>query len=364
MEGSIDGPRGCSEHELAQVVDVGNTVMRILAGKPANWGHSWPHVYCASNIDNVRLIKVENQVVSSMAIFTTEVRAGALTLKVGGINGVVTLPEFRRQGLAGLLLEDCHAKMLSDGCDIGLLHTNIHDWYRRFDWENGSRERVYNLDRGSIIYLPGLKDVDIEEGVDEHLDEVITLHDGEPYGARRERKLYRILFSRPRYRTYLARRDGGTIAYAVVARDRIVEYGGPAKTVAGLIREIFAQIDDPSASTSTVDNRRVALTGHLRVTASPGGNGLGKYLEELGIPHQLAYLGMIRIINPAQLMNKIAPRITVEEKGEVIILDDGGERLERDRRGLVKFLFGPERVTSFADDVLPFPFYQWPADKV
>ena len=56
MEGSIDGPRGCSEHELAQVVDVGNIVMRITAGQPANWGHSWPHVYCASNMDNVRLI--------------------------------------------------------------------------------------------------------------------------------------------------------------------------------------------------------------------------------------------------------------------------------------------------------------------
>lgn len=73
---------------------------------------------------------------------------------------------------------------------------------------------------------------------------------------------------------------------------------------------------------------------------------------------------MIRIINPTQLINKIAARIMVEEKGKVIILDDGGERLERDRRGLVKLLFGPEHITSFADDVLPFPFYQWPADKV
>ena len=245
MEMLLDGPRACGEYELAQVLDVGNIVMRILAGRPANWGHSWPHVCCASNIENVRLIKVENQVVSSMAIFMTEVRAGDLTLKVGGINGVATLPEFRRHGLAGLLLEDCHAKMLSDGCDIGLLNTNICDWYRRFEWENGSTERVYRLDRGSIVYLPELKGVDIEEGVEEHLDEIITLHEGESCGARRERELYRILLSRPRYRTFLARRDGDTIAYAVVARGRIVECGGEAETVAGLIREVFARLDDP-----------------------------------------------------------------------------------------------------------------------
>ncbi len=364
MEMLLDGPRGCREYELAQVLDVGNVVMRILAGQPANWGHSWPHVYCASNIDNVRLIKLEYQVVSSMAIFTTEVRVGALTLKVGGINGVVTLPEFRRHGLAGLLLEDCHAKMLSDGCDISLLNTNINDWYRRFDWENGSTERVYHLDRGSIVYLPELKGVDIEEGVDEHLDELITLHEGESYGAHRERELYRILLSRPRYRTYLARRDGDIIAYAVVAKGRIVEYGGEAETVTGLIRDVFARLDDPSVSTSTVDDRREPLTGHLQVTASPSGNGLGDYLGKFGIPHQLVYLGMIRIINPPQLINKIAPRITVEEEGDKVILDDGGEHLQMDRRGLVKLLFGPERFTSFADDVLPFPFYQWPADKV
>ena len=360
----LDGPRGCREYELAQVLDVGNVVMRILAGQPANWGHSWPHVYCASNIDNVRLIKVEYQVVSSMAIFTTEVRAGALTLKVGGINGVATLPEFRRHGLAGLLLEDCHAKMLSDGCDIGLLNTAIYDWYRRFDWENGSTEKVYYLDRGSIGYLPQLKDVDISEGVEEHIDDVIALHEGESYAARRERGLYPILLSRPHYRTYLARRDGDTIAYAVVARGRIVEYGGEAETVAGLIREVFARLDDPSASTSTVDDGREPLTGHLQVTASPSGNGLGDYLGKFGIPHQLAYFGMIRIINPAQLINKIAPRITVEEEGDKVILDDEGERLQMDRRALVKLLLGPERVTSFADDILPFPFYQWPADKV
>ena len=364
MEMLLDGPRGCREYELAQVLDVGNVVMRILAGRPANWGHSWPHVYCASNIDNVRLIKVEYQVVSSMAIFTTEVRVGALTLKVGGINGVATLPEFRRHGLAGLLLEDCHAKMLSDGCDIGLLNTAIYDWYRRFDWENGSTEKVYYLDRGSIGYLPQLKDVDIAEGVEEHIDDVIALHEGESYAARRERGLYPILLSRPHYRTYLARRDGDTIAYAVVARGRIVEYGGEAETVAGLIREVFARLDDPNVSTSTVDDCREPLTGHLQVTASPSGNGLGDYLGEFRIPHQLAYLGMIRIINPAQLINKIAPRITVEEEGDKVILDDEGERLQMDRRGLVKLLFGPERVTSFADDILPFPFYQWPADKI
>ena len=78
-------------------------------------------------------------------------------------------------------------------------------------------------------------------------------------------------------------------------------------------------------STSTVDDRREPLTGHLQVTASPSGNGLGDYLGKFGIPHQLVYLGMIRIINPPQLINKIAPRITVEEEGDKVILDDGGE---------------------------------------
>ena len=386
---TIDGPRACQSHELAPTLDVGTAVMRLEQDRPPTWGHSWPHIYCAENLENVRIIKVGHQVVSSMAIFHTDVLARTgqgktIMLRVGGINGVATLPEFRRHGFAGQLLLDCHAKMRADGCDIGLLVTGIHNWYRRFGWENGAQRWTFTVDRGSSCYLPVLDPaLHVAEvtNAPSALAEIAILHRQAELGAQRRSELDGLLLTRLGNRVFGAWHHDKLVAYAVVRNHAVEEYGGPAATVAGLIRTIFEEADDSAASTSGQKNN-FPWTLWMQIHTPPVDTGLGLLLGNLGLPCKQDYLGMICIMNPQQLMDKIAPRIRVEESAGAEEACGAGERgLKKEdtaqlilrtghiqhyisRRQLVKLLFGPERPLTPFQDLQPLTFYQWPLDEV
>ncbi|MEZ4860387.1 MAG: GNAT family N-acetyltransferase [Caldilineaceae bacterium] len=370
---TIDGPRACRPYELAPTLDVGTAVMRLEQGADPNWGHSWPHIYTPDNLANVRIIKVDEQVVSSMAILPTTVQAQtaqgeAVTLTVGGINGVATLPAFRRRGFGGQLLQDCHAKMMADGCDIALLSTGIDNWYRRFGWENGGQQWSYTLDRRSCTYLPPLDSavtVEVVATATAALDEIAALHSQEALGARRRRDLYPSLLFRLEGRLYCARQAGRLLAYVVVRNQQILEYGGATEPVAGLIRTVFTHLDDRSRPTSGRDAggepRRVRLTIHT----PPRRTGLSQLLNEVGLPYSRTYLGMIRVINLPQLLRKVAPQCVVsEESEEQVVLTDGATQQRLTRGDLVKWLFGPERFPALTIPGLPLTFYQWPLDWV
>jgi hypothetical protein len=362
----VEGPRECRPHELAQVLDLINLVLRVDAAKLPTIGRDWTQIYRPSNLDNVRILKINHQIISAISIYPTDVKAGSHRIKVGGINGVVTHPDFRKRGLAGNILRDCHAKMRADGCDIGLLSTVIFDWYRRFGWENGALSRAFTLDRNIARYLPPF-DAELVAGPVINVPGIAALHDSEPLSADRSLETYRILLERPHLQTFAARQAGRTVAYTVLRDDVIVEYGGPATAVAALIGEIYRRRDDLSVSTSTYERGRAprAPTPLVEIETPPADDGLGHFLADLGLPARFSYLGMFRIIDAHQLLGKIAPRIAIERDDEdELELRDGSERLTISRRDLVKLCFGPERITSFASDALPVPFYQWRLDRV
>lgn len=369
----IDGPRACSLYELAPALDVGTAVMRLEQNMPPTWGHSWPHVYCSENLENIRIIKANHQVVSSMAIFTTMVRAQsaaaeAVTLTVGGINGVATLPSFRRRGFARQLLRDCHAKMEVDGCDIALLSTGIDNWYRRFGWERGATQWTFTIDRGSYRYLPalgGAMQVDEATTSMSALAEVRVLHKKELLGAQRRSEIDPLLLTRLGSRVVIARQNARLLAYIVLRNNQILEHGGTSEVAAGLVRAVFEREDDSTRSTSGRDDSGAASTLHMTIYTAPVNLGLGSLLSRLGFPLNRSYLGMIRIINAKQLLQKVAPHLIVEENNEEeVVVRDRSNRYRIDRREMVKWLFGPERNDIIPGDVLPVTFYQWPLDWV
>jgi hypothetical protein len=366
LNGAVDGPRACRDHELPMVLDLTNLVMRVDAGRPPTYGHDWPHVYSPANLANVRVLFRDGELASSIAIFPTTARVAAAELRVGGINGVVTHPELRNQSAAGLVLRDCHRKMLEDGCDLALLSTVIVDWYRRFGWELGALQQTFVLDRNTIRYLPTIPDLEVAVAGAADRAALRALHEREPLGARRAAELWPILLGRPLVTAYVARQRDRVVAYAVVSGDAVIESGGPGGLAAVLVAELYRRRDDPAVSTSTYERGRAPRlpTLRLRVHLPPGDDGLGAYLQRLGVPGQLDYLGMIRILNARQLLGKLAPRVVVErEEEDAVTLRDGAEVLTLSRRDLVKLCLGPERITAFASDVLPAPFFQFPLDR-
>ena len=113
-------------------------------------------------------------------------------------------------------------------------------------------------------------------------------------------------------------------------RDRptIIEYGGDATVVAGLIRYVFEDHLDPDRPTSGRDTQAMPLSPRLMVQTPPVEDPVSTMLTELGVPREESHMGMLRIVNAAQLLAKVAPGIeVVAEREESLDLSDGQTRL-------------------------------------
>jgi len=345
----IEGPKGCEEHEFGATLDLLNLVFRTSEGRSPDMGQSYPHMYRESNRENLRIIKVNGKVISHVGIFPAQVAIGDVTIKVGGIGGVATHPDYRQRGYAGLLLKDCIRRMEEKGFDLSILWTGINDYYRRFGWENGGCENVYLLDRGNISLLPELRGYQIEEGIGDNLEQIHSLHEREPLRVIRDKIMASVLLSRPGLETYTALRDSEVQAYLTIGGERVLDYGGIPEAVAGLIRDVFKR----------------KLLKRMDLSTPSVNYGLPRILDDLRIPKHINYLGMLRIINLGSLLEKLGlTDIAFEEKSDEITLSRKGDVVRLNRRKLVKLIFGPERVSDFGKDIFPVSLYWWRLDHM
>lgn len=75
------------------------------------------------------------RMVSALQIVRREVRVGQVTLTLGGIANVGTVPAYRSKGYSTQLLRDAITVMENDGFDLSMLFTGIHGFYARLGWE-------------------------------------------------------------------------------------------------------------------------------------------------------------------------------------------------------------------------------------
>ena len=130
--GRIVGPKGACVEEFAEIIDFLNHVFRANVGRRPSMGGDYPHLYNPSNVRYLRDIQVDERIVSCVAIYPCTVRSNEWDLKIGGIGGVATDPEYRRRGLAGRNLEDCLRVMEEEEFDLSILWTGINDYYRHW----------------------------------------------------------------------------------------------------------------------------------------------------------------------------------------------------------------------------------------
>jgi GNAT superfamily N-acetyltransferase len=79
---------------------------------------------------------VGKRMVSAVQIVRREVRVGQVTLTLGGIANVGTVPAYRSKGYSTQLLRDAMTVMENEGFDFSMLFTGIHGFYARLGWES------------------------------------------------------------------------------------------------------------------------------------------------------------------------------------------------------------------------------------
>jgi predicted N-acetyltransferase YhbS len=357
-----EGPRRAEEHELVQVVELADMV--LMQNNPGH-GHAWAHVYRTGNLGNICVAKHRGRVVHASAMYFHTVATPTGQVRVAGLSGVCTHPDYRRHGIGSRAMLYCLDYMRAQGAHLGLLSTPVPDWYRKFGWENAGAEDTYCFDRGNIALLPHWTRFQIREAVPADQSKVLHLLNRQPGGGRAA-DIDRILLDIKQPLTMVADQGGQILGFARTARRRVIEYAGEAEVVAALVRAVFERLDDPHLSTTDRDSRNApVLDASLRLVSPAYETQLSHCLDELGIPYSRKYLGMIRIIDPAGLMEEFGLKgaaVTVE--GESTTVSYQGEKATFDARSLAKLLCGPERLSPFCAELLPVLFYVWPWDRV
>ena len=148
---SVDGPRVMRLDERQDLIDHVNRVMRQEVDVAPTYGEDWPHVHQPENVENIQVIREDDQIVASTAIFPHDTRIGDVRLRIGGINGVSTDVAYRRRGYATRVLDACIERMAELGSHISLLSTGVPSWYRKQGWEYGGTVRVYRIRPGKSV---------------------------------------------------------------------------------------------------------------------------------------------------------------------------------------------------------------------
>ena len=370
LPAGYEGPGPCEPYDLPAVLDLANLVLRTLnvpAGAPGrapSIGSDYAHVYNPGNLDNIRVVRFNGRVVSSVAIYPTEVKTPLGTLRVGGINAFVTHPNHRRRGIGEAVLLDSHARMVGDGCHVALLGTRIQDYYRKYGWESAGQQRGFMFDRGNVALLPDASAYDVSSDWLPIREQVHALYAAKHQGAIRSLDRFTYLARRKFGQVMVARRSKRVVAYAGVSETSVREYGGAPADVLALLRRVFAEVDDPSVRTSERPPGRRA-TVEMIVTTPAAADAVADRLLNLGIPSSLEYMGMLLVLDGPGLFEALGIRVAAEMTDDAgwILTSDAG-RAALSEHEFVKLVFGPERIVDFGRRVFPIPFYQWPADRV
>jgi GNAT superfamily N-acetyltransferase len=91
--------------------------------------------------ENVWVASASGNLVSCVQIFPRQLRISGQPVPTGGIGSVFTLPEYRRSGIAGALLERAVAVMAGSGLELSLLFAARIPWYTRLGWRSWPVER-------------------------------------------------------------------------------------------------------------------------------------------------------------------------------------------------------------------------------
>jgi predicted N-acetyltransferase YhbS len=219
------------------------------------------------------------RIVSHAEVLEMPVRYGEVTLRMGAVSGVVTLPEWRGRGLASAVMERLVAEMTARQIPFSLLMTGSQAFYERLGWSEwtppGRSMRwadalgmVDQHARGGPAQGPGARrgpePYVIAPYKPADLGEMMALYDrysaGRPVTLLRPERYWRSVMRRwlevteypgQRNEVYVARHQGRLVAYGFVFSEEDALFLSEVayeerETVAPLVRAVVEGAGDPA----------------------------------------------------------------------------------------------------------------------
>lgn len=124
--------RGARETELAEVIDLQCQVFR-----PDGHTRFWDYLRKDASFhpDQLRVVVVDGRIAATLRVWDRVMRFGAIPVRMGGIGGVCTHPDFRGAGYARAMMQEVIDYLRASGYVVGVLFTIIGgEFYRRLGW--------------------------------------------------------------------------------------------------------------------------------------------------------------------------------------------------------------------------------------
>jgi GNAT superfamily N-acetyltransferase len=279
--------------------------------------------------ENVWVAVDAGQLISCVQIFPRPLRVRGEAVPTGGIGSVFTLPDGRRRGISGALLNRAALAMSESGYELSLLFTDRIAWYTRLGWRSHVVSRTLLQGRDSPPPSAGLETLRFDPARD--LAAVRAIHEqysGELDGTVvRDGPLWTASLANagnPEEDFRVARDGGQVLAYAratVLWGFRVItefgRRGGGVAALADLLTGMIGErafagnlhldpelegslddrgisrqrIEDPSAMLRCID--AAALAERLDV-APPAGGDSGAWLETVLPAERFAFWGADR----------------------------------------------------------------------
>ena len=348
---SFDGPRACRKDEIPEVIALVDKAMRESSDQTMLT--DYPLVYQDDNLDNIRILKKDGELVSVVPFIPWEVRIEDCRFTIGIISPTATAPAHRHKGYGLACLNSCIKKMEEKHATLSVLWTRVRTFpfYEHTGYQAvRSQSWIYTCKKEDTAKFAnhGHEVYTYDPQTARYIENIQRLHHGEVYGIHRSPDAYRTLFSLPKIATKIALQNGEPVAYLVVSnavnKPGIIEGGGDECGLETLLHHSFSRLAPKTAVNLTVS-----------LASSKLGNVLERALsgrKELNTEENT----MIRINNIIALFESIQGWLVKKNKGKErrfsLLINDTNQTI-----GL-KFSRNRLRLVQKRIDPSPSPCYE------
>jgi GNAT superfamily N-acetyltransferase len=367
LGGFMEGPRSPESHELKQVVDFLNTNLR----QDNKWTitSEYPTAFAQNNIHNMSIITEDEKIISHAVLKTLIIKTPIAIFKVGAIGSVVTDPNYRQQGHSRKNIENCIELARQQECDVVILWTDQFDFYRKMGFELAGFDYSYVIENKTAIKNKDLRFVtgnNVDPAALQKLYSQHTVH------AIRSNDDFKQFLKIPNSNLYTAwDPQNKLVAYAVEGKGLdLVNYVHEWAGQTPALIDLFNYIQQQKNQILTIMTPAHSINLHAS-------------LKECSTLTHQGYLGMLKLINKTQLLNKIKKafraegfdQIVFEEQNDKIVFGYGTDLYTLDKEAdLIQILFGPLDINSLdfmsaetkekLAKMLPMPLWVWGWDSI
>jgi len=295
--------RALRQAETSEVIELMCAAFGEGIRPGATAGHSGE---MGPELERCRVLVEAGRLVSYVRVADRTIRIGKCAVRMGGVGGVCTHPDYRRRGYSEAVLRDAVAYMERAGYHLSLLYTRFHGHYGKVGWAPLPAEHKFRV-------VPPPKPPQVEtpyrvRDFDEQRDLQAVMRIYDQHNARRTLTTVRTeaYWRDPGLRgmgilpRWVAERDGEVVAY-IQADKAIREVGYLAGHVEAL-RALAARVFEHARRANWEIVQGVVPENHpfVEMVRQVGGRRIG---------HELREGMMMRVIRLAALLQEIAPEL-------------------------------------------------------